>query len=267
MSVLLTLAGMSALCWPAGTAAPRLRSLFDLPTARVATERHRTAVCRLASCAGAAGAALVLGPAGAAAFAIFAGALWWRLRARRRDRDSIAAAETMAEALRTLVAELRAGTHPAVAAESAATDAGPSTARTLRSIAATVRLGGDLGPGSFPAERRRSPAVDQLIRAWSLAQRHGLPLADLLDAVRRDVESSARFAGQAAAKMSGPRASAAILAVLPAAGVVLGEAIGARPLQVLGDTGAGQVLLLVGSALTCVGIAWSVRLTDTAVLR
>jgi tight adherence protein B len=65
--------------------------------------------------------------------------------------------------------------------------------------------------------------------------------------------------------MAGPRASGVVLAVLPALGVVLGEAMGADPVHVLLAGSLGQTLLAVGTALICVGMYWITRLTARAV--
>lgn len=168
-----------------------------------------------------------------------------------------------------MVAELRAGAHPASAAEAAAVDAQPSAATAMRAIAAAARLDGDLDR-ALAASRTANPTtahvLNQVARAWVLAQRHGLPLAEVLDAVRGDLETRRRFARQVLARMAGPRATATILALLPAIGLALGEAMGAHPLRVLTATPSGQLLLLVGVALACAGVAWSARITNQVVL-
>jgi tight adherence protein B len=104
------------------------------------------------------------------------------------------------------------------------------------------------------------PSLGRLAHAWSLGDRHGIPLADLLDAVRADIEQRIRFAAGVQAQLAGPRATAAVLAGLPLLGLGLGQAVGAAPLQVLAGTAAGQVLLVVGTALACAGVLWSARL-------
>lgn len=175
-----------------------------------------------------------------------------------RGKAMIAEAKGMAEALGTMVAELRRGAPAALAAESAAADASGQAAATMRLLAGTARLGGDLPIGEPGGQ---GPDYACLAKAWSLSRRHGLPLAELLDAVRRDVLASARFAARIDAAMSGPRASAAILAGLPSLGLLLGQAMGAAPLQVLIDTSAGRLLLVTGAALILAGVAWSTRLT------
>jgi tight adherence protein B len=166
----------------------------------------------------------------------------------------------LAETLRSLVGELRAGAHPAIAAESVAIDAPVSGAEAMRAIAAATRIGADVG------QIVREPLLAETVHAWTLAHHHGLPLADVLDAVVRDLEQRAGFARQVQARMAGPRASAAILAALPIVGIALGEVMGAHPLHVLSSTTAGQVLLVVGVGLLCTGILWSARLTHQAAL-
>ena len=157
-----------------------------------------------------------------------------------------------------MVAELRAGASPAAAAESAAADTSGQSADVLRALAGSARFGGELAEASIPGE---------LAKAWSLCHRHGLPLAELLDAVRRDFAATARFALRAHAGMSGPRASAVVLAALPSLGLLLGEAMGARPLHVLTGTSIGGLLLVTGSALILAGVGWSVRLTNPGLVR
>jgi len=164
-----------------------------------------------------------------------------------------------------LVAGLRAGAHPATAAESAAEDAHPQTKPTMRAVAVAARLDGDLTAVVDPSSPALAPALGRLATAWQLAQRHGLPLADVLDAVRRDLEQRARFTRQVLARMAGPRSSALALSLLPALGLALGAAAGANPLAVLTGIALGQALLVTGVTLLCAGMTWSSRITNRAV--
>jgi len=258
----MVLTGVGLLGWPRVEAPRRLRALTRRAGSIRPAGRSRLLAALVGAVFGVTAAYWSLGLAGAVAFAFFTAAARAMLRARSRTRAAASSAESMAEALRTLVAELRAGTHPAAAAETAAVDAEPATARVLTTIAGAERLGGDAEP-AFPAGAdSHRPVVEQLLRAWSLARRHGLPLAELLDSVRREVEQGARLTAQSQAMMAGPRASATVLALLPVAGVALGEVMGAGPLLVLAESGTGQVLLVLGSALICAGVAWSARLTS-----
>lgn len=259
--------GLALLCWPDSRAATRLRAIAQAPTRRRRVRLPRPSAVTFTAAAALAGW-LVAGAGGAIASALVAATAWRRLRDRRRLRQSLAAFDGLAEALRSLVAGLRAGAHPAESAESAAADAQPQAAATMRAIAAAARLDGDvdraLGATEVPA---LASVLSRVSKAWTLAQRHGLPLAEVLDAVRRDLEQRTRFARQVLARMAGPRSSATVLSLLPVLGVALGEAMGARPLQLLTSTGTGQLLLLVGVGLLCAGVAWCGRLTNQVVLR
>jgi tight adherence protein B len=210
---------------------------------------------------------LVAGAGGAVAAALLAATARRQLRTRTANRQSLAALDGLAEALRSLVGSLRAGAHPATAAETAAADAPPATAATMHAIAAAARLDGDI---AMVVATARTPALTtalaRMAKAWQLAQRHGLPLADVLDAVRGDLDQRTRFARQVLARMTGPKSSAVALSFLPALGIALGEAMGASPLRQLTTTGVGQALLLSGVTLLCAGIAWSARITSRAVL-
>ncbi len=61
---------------------------------------------------------------------------------------------------------------------------------------------------------------------------------------------------------TGPRATAAVLAGLPVAGIALGQLIGARPLAFLCGVGAGGWLLVIGVLLACAGLMWSDRIAE-----
>lgn len=249
---------LAVLCWPATPATARLRVIAPARTRR--RHRPRPGLVTITGAAAATGW-LVAGPAGGAAGALLTitGDRHWQ--ARTTHRRALATTDAIAEAIRGLVTGLRSGAHPAEAADAAATDAHPCAAAPLRAIAAATRLDGDLDrtlSATAPAAR---PALRGVVRAWQLAQRHGLPLADVLEATARDLAQRARFTRRLHARLAGPRASATVLATLPPIGVALGEAMGAGPVRVLTTTVPGQVLLLIGTVLLCAGITWSAHLT------
>ncbi|WP_236796291.1 type II secretion system F family protein [Amycolatopsis sp. GM8] len=240
------------LIWPAArTATTRLTALVPHEPRQPWHPNHRWFLALSAL-----PAVALLGPAGAIATALLTFALWHQRRSRKRIRSQLAAAKALAEALRITVAELRNGAPPAIAAAAAAGDAPPEVAAAMNALATAARFG--VEPPQLPG------AQGQVAKAWILSRRHGLPLADLLDAVRRDVVASTRFLTRADANMAGPRASAAVLAFLPVVGVLLGEAVGAEPLHVLTGTAAGHLLLVLGSALILAGVVWTSQLTKLA---
>jgi tight adherence protein B len=257
----LSLCAAGLLCWPTCDVSTRLAALgghrrrLPLPGWIRLVRRFGLGFALVAI------AMAVIGPAGALATALLAAACWREWRSRHVASAKILAAEGISEALQAMVAELRAGAHPVTAAESAAADAAPQAVESMRLIAVSARLDGDPGDGA------EDGVLGQFARAWSLVRRHGLPMADVLDAVRRDVVAGVRFTRQTHARMAGPRASAVVLALLPSLGVALGEAMGADPLRILLSTPPGQFLLMVGCALIWAGLAWSAKITELAVLR
>ncbi|MCW2633595.1 MAG: rane protein, partial [Pseudonocardia sp.] len=106
--------------------------------------------------------------------------------------------------------------------------------------------------------------LTRLAGAWALAERHGVALAELLDAVRRDVDARVRHGRRLRAQLAGARATTMVLTVLPVLGVVLGQGVGAQPWSVLTATSGGQVLLVIGVALACLGMLWSDQITARA---
>jgi tight adherence protein B len=266
----------ATLCWPWLPVAGRLRSLGP-PEVAWSIWRPRWRPTRFTGVATLAALGLLTWPLAGIGVTIAVvaagGTIGLRWRAHRQARERLALANGMASALRAMVVELRAGVHPASAADGAAAEAPGQAAAVLSVIARTARLGGDVGeavsrvcvvdPANSAAVRM---IASPLARAWSLAARHGLPLADVLDSVRGDVAARVRFARQVHARMAGPRASGTILAVLPVLGVLLGQGMGADPARVLLATSVGHTLLAIGTLLACGGILWIGRLTSLVVL-
>lgn len=189
-----------------------------------------------------------------------------RLRRRAQRRRAEGESRSLQTALDVLVRELRAGAHPVAAFNGAAAEANDVVGQSLRAVAARARLGADVSAGlravaaysSLPSHWR------QLAVCWELAQAHGLSMATLMRTAQRDIVERARFNTHVEAGMAGARATAAILAGLPLAGVALGQLIGADPLRFLLFTDAGGWLLVVGVTLACTGLLWSDRITGGA---
>ncbi|WP_018180211.1 type II secretion system F family protein [Jongsikchunia kroppenstedtii] len=209
-------------------------------------------------------AALICFGVGQAAAATIAVALAHRMiRHRRLRRDSVRAEADVIAALDLMIAELRVGAPPARACRSAAAESSEPTAGVLRQLAGRVELGGEAGIGS-PPRGAGTDAWAKVVSAWQLADRHGLPIADPLDAIRSDLSARASFASRTHASLAGARATAAVLAGLPGLGIALGQAIGANPVAVLLGDGLGGILLVVGVALGCAGLWWADRITAAA---
>lgn len=206
---------------------------------------------------------LVAGVGGLIAGAVITAVIYRILKQGKRNRELRAATEALSNGLGGVIDELRAGAHPAAAAEGAAQDTPAPANHMLKAAAATARSGGDVGRTLRDLQQPLlKNAVDQLAKAWAVSARHGVALADVLDATRRDLDQRAAFARQVHARMAGPRASAAVLAGLPVFGVLLGELSGARPLHTLISTTAGQFLLVLGALFLAAGLWWTTRITE-----
>jgi len=202
---------------------------------------------------------LVLPPPAVLAAGVLAGVLLVRRRRRARLRAGVGEASALQASLDVLVAELRVGAHPVAAIGVAARESDGRVARSLASVAARALLGADVAAG-LRAEARRFGVPghwERLAVCWQLAQTHGLAIATLMQAAQRDLTERERFRSRVDAGMAGARATASVLAGLPALGVLLGCAIGADPLAFLFSDGLGGILLCLGIALIGAGLLWS----------
>lgn len=190
-----------------------------------------------------------------------------RRRNQRRRRTRAAEAAALRAALDALVGELRVGAHPVTAFGVAADDIDGVVATALRTIAARARLGADVAAGMVSVAHRSSLAGqwERLAVYWQLAQTHGLAIGTLMQTAQRDLVERQRFSSRVDAGMAGARATAAVLAGLPAVGIALGQLIGADPLGFLLADGFGGWLLTIGVLLACGGLLWCDRITGAVV--
>jgi tight adherence protein B len=182
----------------------------------------------------------------------------------------IAAVLALGYALLGLAAVRRAGAERAVtAARDAALDVISGLAADLRAgAAASVAVAAAKATLSAaapePAVRR---ALDRLAAACEVSETLGAPLADLLDLVESDLRAVERARAAVAAQTAGVRLSAALLALLPVAGVGIGYAMGARPDQALLHTPVGGASALAALLLQGGGLSWTGRLCRAALER
>lgn len=245
---------------------PNLRGRLRVPSPR-RSRRGRLVVAVLP--AGVAAALVgMLAPITVLIAAALVGATVALRRHRRRVRArSAAEAEALQSALDVLVSELRAGAHPVAAFDAAAGESDGAVADWLRAVAARARLGADVTGGlQSVARTSRSPGHwTRIAVCWQLAETHGLAIATLMSTAHRDITERQRFASQVDAGMAGARATAGVLAVLPALGLGLGQLIGADPVRFLLSGGLGGWLLVIGIGLSCAGLLWSDRITTGVV--
>lgn len=184
-----------------------------------------------------------------------------RRRTLRRARRHRSQAETV-DICDAIVAELEAGSPPVRALEQVAAD-WPA----LDPAARSARLGGDVAESLRAVSRQPGrAALREMAAAWEVSLRSGAGLAAVLDrlsaALRRDDEARQ----EVIASLGAPRATARVLAVLPAFGLALGAGIGGDPVGVLLQSMLGAVCLLLGSGLAIAGLFWVEHIADSAEL-
>ncbi len=153
-----------------------------------------------------------------------------------------------------LVAELSGGRDPAAALVAASA----SNAVSPHAVA-VARTGGDVAA----ALRRsaRTPLVRGVAACWEVAQGSGAGLAASLATLADAARETERVRGELRAGLAEPRATALVLAALPALGIILGSALGADPLHWLLGSTPGRFVLAAGLVLEAVGTWWSWRIT------
>lgn len=105
-------------------------------------------------------------------------------------------------------------------------------------------------------EHREAGDVAAAVAACQLAARTGAPLAEVIDVVVAGVAEAAEADELRRTALAGPRATARLLAWLPAGGIALGTVLGADPLAVLLGGGVGGLCLVGGGALFLAGNRW-----------
>lgn len=185
----------------------------------------------------------------------------WISRARRRFHTRRHRARLRAatrEALAEVVADVRAGQPPARALERALCDREPAPApRTL----AAARWGGDVVAALHDDSRASAQSILAAAAAcWSVAAVQGAGLADALDRLVAQDRRAEEVRRQLDAHLAAPRATARMLALLPALGLGLGLAVGGDPIGWLLGTPLGWACLVLGLLLIAAGLAWASRI-------
>ncbi|KQR99970.1 hypothetical protein ASG12_04255 [Williamsia sp. Leaf354] len=256
------------LLWPHARPASRIRGLAPEQT------RRRTSVPLGVLVAGGAALAAVVafGLSAGVAATIVGVSLLHRAGLRRRERTDSDALDLLLDAVAVMIAELSVGAHPARACRQAADDVAAacdvaqrdspgSVVSVVTRMAGRAELGGDVAAGVENAGAVHQSSWDRVAVAWRTAEQQGLPMADLLSAVRDDLVARRRFTERTRAALAGARATATVLAFLPVLGIGLGQAMGASPLAVLTGGGLGGILLVIGVGLVAVGLWWTEKIT------
>ncbi|GGX12444.1 type II secretion system F family protein [Streptomyces lomondensis] len=214
-------------------------------------------------------AGLVLAVLGASVLPVVLGAagvpLLRRVRlAGRARRDRERRADAVIALCGVLAGEVRAGRQPGEALLRAARDCG-GLADAQATVLAAARFGGDV-PGALATAARQPGAegLRGLAACWRVAVDQGAGLAAGLDRLAAALRAERDQRSDLRAQLAGARATAVLLAGLPALGLLIGSALGADPLHVLLHTPAGLGCLAIGGALEGLGVWWVLRIVRGA---
>ncbi|MBC9714673.1 type II secretion system F family protein [Streptomyces sp. TRM66268-LWL] len=188
------------------------------------------------------------------------------LRGRQARRTREARAERVIALCAALASEVRAGRQPSAALSMAARDTGGLGAGGAdAAVLAAARFGGDV-PDALRAASGGPGAegLAGLAACWQVAVDRGAGLAEGLDRLAAALRAERDQQADLQTKLAPARATAAMLAVLPVVGLLMGTALGADPLRVLLHTPAGVGCLVVGGALEGAGLWWTSRIVRRA---
>ncbi|MEU2226851.1 type II secretion system F family protein [Streptomyces sp. NPDC018347] len=214
-------------------------------------------------------AGMLIGLLGASVIPVVAGAagvpVLRRVRLARQERS---ATERRTDAVivlcGALAGEVRSGWQPGAALLRAARDC-DGLGDAQAAVVAAARFGGDV-PGAL-ATAARQPGAEGLLglaACWRVAVDQGAGLAAGLDRLDGALRAERDQRADLRAQLAGARATAVLLAALPALGLLLGAAMGADPLRVLLHSGAGFGCLTAGAVFEAAGMWWATRIVRGA---
>lgn len=188
---------------------------------------------------------------------------WAVVRLVRLDRTKKAQTARRSNAIDlcdALVAELRAGQPPVNALREAIAE-WPE----LNALGAVAAGGGDV-PETLRSLARRpgGEPLAHIAAGWEVAHRSGAGLADVLDRLSLSLRDDEDVRLEVVAALGPPRATARLLAVLPAFGAVLGIGLGGDPIGVLLGSMLGALCLATGAGLAVAGVFWVERIAAAA---
>jgi tight adherence protein B len=275
---------MTAVAWAATTAAlstwlfassraaaeARLRRLRPAPIREVRppfrwpTPRRAAVVVAAAAVAT---SAMALGPGAVVPTGLAAGECVRRLLRARGQRVADVVRRDVAQWCASAAGELHVGRTPA-AAMSAANDAvGPDLRALLAPVAGVAALGGDVSASLRAAsECAGAEALRYVGACWHVAADAGAGLATALHRLGNALGAGERVREEVTAQLAAARASARVLAVLPVFGLLLGAAIGAKPVHFLLHRPVGAACAALTVVLDIAGLAWTDRIAARVTL-
>ncbi|MEV1019799.1 type II secretion system F family protein [Streptomyces sp. NPDC050264] len=271
--------GVVAVLWAVGrrdAEVRRVRAVLGVGADEGAASGWRCAVerwwrwCRARPEGGCVVAGLLVGLVGASVVPLVLGACAVpgaarvrRAQEARRDREG--RGDAVIRLCGLMAGEVRAGRQPGEALAVAVRESAALSGAGSAAVVAAARFGGDVSGALREAARQPgAEGLHGLAACWRVAVDRGAGLAAGLERLAGALRAERDQRADLRAQLAGPWSTAVMLAGLPVLGLLLGSALGARPLRVLLHTGAGVGCLVVGGALEAAGMWWAVRIVRGA---
>src|SRR4051794_31140561 len=251
-------------------AAARLRRLSPQPMRHTVIRLPVPSPQRAAVVAGAvvgAAAGVIVGVAAVAPAGIAAAEAARRVLCARRERAAEAVRRDVAGWCVAAATELRIGRTPVDALAAAVEQCGSALAPVVAPVVAVGRLGGDVVAALVAAAAHPGAEALRYVGAcWAVAGDTGAGLATALQKLSGGLQARERLRAEVESQLASARATARLLAVLPVFGLLLGQAVGARPTYFLLHTAIGAVCIASTVVLNVLGLVWTDRIAARVAL-
>jgi tight adherence protein B len=135
----------------------------------------------------------------------------------------------------------------------------------LSTVVDAARNGDDVPAALIRAsDVRGNEALRLLAGCWRIGVDRGGMLAAVIDGLADSLRDEQSHRDDIALQLAGPRATARLLAVLPALGLAMAAALGAKPWQFLFGSLPGLLCLCLGASLDALGLWWTSHLATSA---
>ncbi|WP_308169547.1 type II secretion system F family protein [Acrocarpospora catenulata] len=191
--------------------------------------------------------------------------LLYGFRRTRPAKQAAAWRTSSIELCQAIAAELATGRTAGDALSRAITSTDFPDPTRMTPVLAAARDGGDIAT----ALRQAAPPTGgegllRLSSCWHVSTTIGGGLTTLIERVATSLRDLEAHRQDISAQLAGPRATARLLAALPALGLLLAAALGMQPLPFLFTTPAGLACLILGLTLNALGLRWTNHLVTKA---
>lgn len=187
---------------------------------------------------------------------------------RRRPAFGVAAQIALGDAIAVMAAPVHIGVAPGAALRAAvkAMPPGGPLQPLFDDLVDAAERGESVGAVWMRyADEHESADLRFVGQAWALSEETGAPLASALQTAEQVLRGRQRSRQRLATAVAGPRASMAVLALLPLCGPLVGLAFGVSPRALYLSSVAGMASVVMGVVLGVLAWWWSRRIIAGAI--